>query len=127
MTRRRRNKRSNRAGSRGGTRRRRRRRCFGKYGESINPFFNFLPSLKEKYKGLPARALTAEGARIWRAMSCEQKQPYVKTACEAQEKCRKGRKNNRITSERNKYLCNRKKSGSKTFFHNFSKINCTLI
>ena len=65
---------------------RRRRRPTGKYGRSVNPFFNFLSTLKNEYKGLPAKVLTVEGGKIWRTMDCNQKQPYITAASEAQRR-----------------------------------------
>ena len=64
----------------------RRRRPTGKYGGSVNPFFNFLSTLKNEYKGLPAKVLTVEGGKIWRTMDCNQKQPYITTASEVQRR-----------------------------------------
>ncbi|KAJ9590675.1 hypothetical protein L9F63_016303, partial [Diploptera punctata] len=64
------------------------RRCSGKYGKNVNPFFNFLKTFREKYKGTGSRAsvIAKKGAEMWKSMSCEQKLEYIRQACEAQKK-----------------------------------------
>ena len=91
--------------SRGGRGKTMKRRCSGKYGKNVNPFFNFLKYLKGKYKGYPATVIAQKGAEIWNQLSCKEKQEFIRFACKAQKKCKKGtkRKRRRSSSKRNKY------------------------
>ncbi|KAJ9589024.1 hypothetical protein L9F63_017668, partial [Diploptera punctata] len=41
-----------------------RRKGGGKYGQNVNPFFNFLKTLRDKYKGCPANAIAKKGRRV---------------------------------------------------------------
>ena len=89
MPRRHKSRSSSRSKRRRGCRRRSgrgKRRCSGKYGKNTNPFFNFLLSLKEKYKGTSGKILAVEGAKIWKTMDFQQKKLFAKATDEAQKK-----------------------------------------
>ncbi|KAJ9590674.1 hypothetical protein L9F63_016302, partial [Diploptera punctata] len=64
-------------------------------------------TVREKYKGTGTRAsvIAKKGAEIWKSMSCEQEQEYMRQACETQKKCKKGKKGRRHSSSKNKYQC----------------------
>ncbi|PSN29615.1 hypothetical protein C0J52_27870 [Blattella germanica] len=87
----------------------RKRRCSGKYGNNINPFFNFLLCLKTKYKGCSAVVIAKEGGKIWKSMSCQQKQAFIRAACKAQKRCRRRRR----SRSRSKSSC-RSRSSSRS-------------
>ena len=72
------------------------KRCSGKYGQNVNPFFNFLLCIKQRYKGISPIEVAKKGAVLWKKMSCKEKQEFIRAACKAQRRCR-GRGKGRIS------------------------------
>ena len=62
--------------------------CLGRYGQNVNPFFNFLLSVKQKYKGLSPIEVAKKGAELWNKMTCAERKEYDRAAWEAQRKRR---------------------------------------
>ena len=66
------------------------KRCLGKDSQSVNPFFNFLLSVKQKYKELTAIEISKKGAELWKKMTSEEREEYDRAAWEAQRKRSRG-------------------------------------